>query len=288
MKIRYMLLHAFGMGGTIRPSSPRPTPWQPAATTWRSSAPSSAVTVPSSRSTPASRSAPSSTSAAASSRSPSPTGSCGGCAARRCPEGEFAAHWFTAHVEKAVTEYVAALDDGILVTTRPGLNLIAARHGRKSVVRVGQEHMNLRTHKEPVRQDIARHYGRLDLVTVLTRTDMHEYQRLAPGVKTRLMPNSVHIGGRRQSDLVNPRVIAAGPAEGAEGLRPAGPRLRAGPAPRLDPRRARRGLLAPKLLNKVTQADRVRFRGRTEKLWDESSPTPRSTCSAPGSRACPW
>ncbi len=185
------------------------------------------------------------------------------------PEGEFAAHWFTAHVEKAVTEYVAGLDDGILVTTRPGLNLIAARHGRKSVVRVGQEHMNLRTHKEPVRQEIARQYGRLDLVTVLTRTDMHEYQRLAPGVKTRLMPNSVHIGGRRQSHLTNPRVIAAGRLKAQKGFDLLIPAFEQVPHPDWTLDVYGEGSSLPKLLSKISQAERIRFRGRTEKLWDE-------------------
>ncbi|WP_214111048.1 glycosyltransferase family 4 protein [Acrocarpospora catenulata] len=126
------------------------------------------------------------------------------------PYGEFAARYFTPHVEKAVTAYVRGLDGGVLVTTRPALNLMAARHAPRGVVTVGQEHMNLSTHHEAVRRAIARWYPRLAVVAVLTRTDQTDYRKLAPGVRTVHIPNAVSGAGRRRATLTAPTVIAAG------------------------------------------------------------------------------
>ncbi|WP_250213811.1 glycosyltransferase family 4 protein [Acrocarpospora catenulata] len=126
------------------------------------------------------------------------------------PAGEFAARYFTPQVEKAVVEYVRGLTDGILVTTRPALNLVSARYAAPQVVKVGQEHLNLGTHKDPVRRAIHRHYAKLDVVAVLTRTDQADYERAAPGLRTVQIPNAVSIHERKRAELVNPRAIAAG------------------------------------------------------------------------------
>ncbi|HEX4814182.1 MAG TPA: hypothetical protein VFV66_15670 [Nonomuraea sp.] len=87
------------------------------------------------------------------------------------PRGEFAAGYFTEQVERAVMDYCKALRDGILVTTRPALSLISARRTPASVIRVAQEHMNVSAYPDTIRREIARHYGRLDAITVLTRAN---------------------------------------------------------------------------------------------------------------------
>ncbi|MBF8191226.1 glycosyltransferase family 4 protein [Nonomuraea sp. K274] len=126
------------------------------------------------------------------------------------PPGEFAAAQFTERVEWAAMEYVSKLRDGILVTTRPALNLISARRAPKSVIRVAQEHMNLSAYPDGIRREIARHYGRLDAVTVLTRTNRLEYQRLLPRTPIVQIPNAVHKVDQEHSRQVNPVVVAAG------------------------------------------------------------------------------
>ncbi|MBP2705121.1 glycosyltransferase family 4 protein [Microbispora sp. RL4-1S] len=126
------------------------------------------------------------------------------------PHGEFAASYFTERVEKAVIDYVSSVDEGILVTTRPALNLIAARRGRPSVVRVAQEHMNLAAYPETIRQEIARHYDAFDAVAVLTGTDREEYQRLLPRTPIVRIPNAVETVGREPSRQRNPVIVAAG------------------------------------------------------------------------------
>ncbi|MFC4061214.1 glycosyltransferase family 4 protein [Planomonospora corallina] len=130
---------------------------------------------------------------------------------RIVPRGEFAAHYFTERVEKSVIDYVAAVSGGVLVTTRPALNLISARRGSKNAVRIAQEHMNLATHPGAVRAEITRHYGRLDAVAVLTGTDRRDYQRLLPGTPVVRIPNAVpDLTGRRPSTHESRIVVAAG------------------------------------------------------------------------------
>ncbi|MGR6916853.1 glycosyltransferase family 4 protein [[Actinomadura] parvosata] len=126
------------------------------------------------------------------------------------PRGEFAADYFTERVEWAAMEYVSGLRDGILVTTRPALNLISARRTPRTVIRVAQEHMNLSAYPDTIRREIARHYGRFDAITVLTRTNRLEYQRLLPGTPIVQIPNAVHKAEQEPSRQVNPVVIAAG------------------------------------------------------------------------------
>jgi glycosyltransferase involved in cell wall biosynthesis len=107
-------------------------------------------------------------------------------------------------------DYVSKLTDGILVTTRPALNLISARRTPESVIRVAQEHMNLGAYPDSIRREIARYYGRFNAVTVLTQTNRLEYQRLLPDTPVVVIPNAVHRVDQERSSQVNPVVIAAG------------------------------------------------------------------------------
>lgn len=126
------------------------------------------------------------------------------------PRGEFAAEYFTERVEKAVMDYVSSLDDGVLVTTRPALNLIAARRAPKGVVKVAQEHMNLSAYPDTIRSEIARHYGRFDAVAVLTETNRREYEEILPGTRIVQIPNAVQKVDQERSTQRNPVVVAAG------------------------------------------------------------------------------
>lgn len=210
MRIRYLMLHAFGMGGTIRTVVNQANAMAAAghdvelvSTVRRRDAPRFAlhprVTI----------------TTLVDQRDGRRPDSVARRAWRRVrgkivPRGEFAAGYFTERVERAVMEYVSGLSDGVLVTTRPALSLIAARRAPKPVVRVAQEHMNLSAYPETIRREIARHYGRFDAITVLTGTNRLEYQRLLPGTPIVRLPNAVHRVEQEPSRQTEPVVIAAG------------------------------------------------------------------------------
>jgi glycosyltransferase involved in cell wall biosynthesis len=131
---------------------------------------------------------------------------------------------FTLQTDAALLRYVRSVRDGVLVSTRPGLNLAVARFGRPEVVRVGQEHMYLASHTRPLQRRIARHYPRLDLVTTLTERDAADYREmLGDRAPVMAVPNAVTPVTPRDHEA-GPVVIAAGrlsPQKGFDRLIPA-------------------------------------------------------------------
>ncbi|NRQ38259.1 glycosyltransferase family 4 protein [Nonomuraea sp. NN258] len=210
MRIRYVMLHAYGMGGTIR------TVVNQANAMASAGHEVEIVSVVRRRDHPQFRLHPGvSLRTLVDQRGGRLPDSIGRRAWRRVrgkivPRGEFAADYFTERVERAAMDYMASLRDGILVTTRPALNLISARRTPKSVIRVAQEHMNLAAYPDTIRREIARYYGRFDAVTVLTRTNQLEYRRLLPGTPVTVIPNAVHKVEQEHSRQENPVVVAAG------------------------------------------------------------------------------
>ncbi|MEW9548989.1 glycosyltransferase family 4 protein [Nonomuraea sp. NPDC050783] len=210
MKIRYLMLHAYGMGGTIR------TVVNQANAMAAAGHEVELVSVVRRRDEPRFGLDPRVTlSTLVDQRGGRRPDSVARRAWRRVrgrmvPRGEFAADYFTERVEWAVMRYCAGLRDGVLVTTRPALSLISARRTPPGVVRVAQEHMNLSAYPETIRGEIARHYPRFDAITVPTRANLLEYRRLVPGTPVVRIPNAVHRVDQEPSRQVNPVVVAAG------------------------------------------------------------------------------
>jgi glycosyltransferase involved in cell wall biosynthesis len=105
-----------------------------------------------------------------------------------------------------------SLDPGVLITTRPALNLIAAQCAPAHVVTVGQEHMNFESHPEPLRDAIRRTYGRLNALAVLTLDDLRDYGQLleSSGTTVARIPNALPEMAGECSDLTERIVISAG------------------------------------------------------------------------------
>ena len=112
-----------------------------------------------------------------------------------------------------LVRFLRSVRRGVLVSTRPGLNLAVARFARPSVVRIAQEHLNLAHHRRrrPALVDEVQHgYRRLDAVTTLTPGDAADYRRLlGPDTPVVAMPNAVPPTTFR-SDPASRIVVAAG------------------------------------------------------------------------------
>ncbi|MCO5974420.1 glycosyltransferase family 4 protein [Actinoallomurus soli] len=119
---------------------------------------------------------------------------------------------FSAESDRALTRYLADLRTDVLVTTRAGLNIAAARLARDGVTLIGQEHLHFGAHKPGILAEIRDSYQRLDAIVTLTDADHAEYARMLDGAPTRVytIGNGLPAGPRPQSRLDNRVVIAAG------------------------------------------------------------------------------
>jgi glycosyltransferase involved in cell wall biosynthesis len=100
---------------------------------------------------------------------------------------------------------------GVMIGTRPGLNLLVASVAPPSLVRIGQEHMNLSAHPPAVRRAIADGYPQLDAVVTLTETDLAAYRAaVGQGPLVTAIPNAAPDLGAGRSDGTARTVIAAG------------------------------------------------------------------------------
>lgn len=99
---------------------------------------------------------------------------------------------------------------GVLITTRPCLDLLAADLSPPGLITVGHAQMHLRAYHKSVRRAMARRYGRLDAVVVLTDQDARDYQTLVPGLsRLTVIPNTVRsMGGRSPANGTT--MLAAG------------------------------------------------------------------------------
>ncbi len=104
------------------------------------------------------------------------------------------------------------LRPGVLVLTRPVLNVVGARFAAPQVRTVGQEHMNFSLHSPDVRDWMLAAYPELDVLSVLTSGDQRDYGAALAGapVVVRRIPNGLPRLPERVSDQDAKVVVAAG------------------------------------------------------------------------------
>ncbi|HWS37988.1 MAG TPA: glycosyltransferase family 4 protein [Actinoplanes sp.] len=114
-------------------------------------------------------------------------------------------------VDLTVIRSMRAQRDGVLVTTRPSLNLLSAWFAPRRLTRIGQDHMNFGSYRRRLRDRMVRAYPRLDAVTVLTRADLKSYQQvLGDRVRLARIPNGIPPHPARLAEGREPVVVAAG------------------------------------------------------------------------------
>ncbi|WP_141581081.1 glycosyltransferase family 4 protein [Actinomadura sp. WMMA1423] len=87
---------------------------------------------------------------------------------------------YSAWTDERLTRFLRRPRTDVLVTTRAGLNLMAARLVPAGVVAVGQEHLQLGVNDAGILAEIEEWYPRLDALTCLTVADTGDYERLLP------------------------------------------------------------------------------------------------------------
>jgi glycosyltransferase involved in cell wall biosynthesis len=100
----------------------------------------------------------------------------------------------------------------VLVGTKPVHNMLIAEVAPKSVVTIGQDHMNLSAYQPWQRAGIAKSYPRLDLLTVLTQASVDGFGALLDGGSPRIVqvPNAVPALNGGLADPDRKVIIAAG------------------------------------------------------------------------------
>ena len=108
----------------------------------------------------------------------------------------------------AILRHLWRMPDGVLMTTRPGFNTMAAALRPRGVAIVAQEHMNFASHGAGLAREMRRRYGHLDALAVLTRDDERDYGALLDRVVR--IPNSLPPLDGGTSTLDSQVVVAAG------------------------------------------------------------------------------
>jgi glycosyltransferase involved in cell wall biosynthesis/membrane-associated phospholipid phosphatase len=100
---------------------------------------------------------------------------------------------------------------GVLIGTRPALNLLAVQAARPGLAAVGQEHVNLAAQPPPIRQAIRSRYRDLDAFVTLTEADRQAYADfLGDSARVTAIPNAVPPIDGGRSPLTGRTLVAAG------------------------------------------------------------------------------
>ena len=131
---------------------------------------------------------------------------------RLVPRAEVRYERFSRLTDRRLLRYLRSLEGGVLIATRPGLNLLAAEHAPPGVITVGQEHLDFTHHDPALAAAIKRIYPRLDAVTVLTEADERAYREALDGTGVRIarIPNPLAATLPVRSPLRRPLVVSAG------------------------------------------------------------------------------
>lgn len=129
-----------------------------------------------------------------------------------CPPEDWAYPNFSLLLDLLLYRSLRTFRSGVLVTTRPGLNVIAARFARPEVTVIGQEHQYFARYRPSLRAKMGAAYGRLDVVATLTESDARDYREVLVGTPTRVVriPNAVPPLDAPRARLEAPVAVAAG------------------------------------------------------------------------------
>jgi glycosyltransferase involved in cell wall biosynthesis len=125
---------------------------------------------------------------------------------------DYAYPWCGPLTDLRLWRWLRSLRSGVVITTRPAFNLLAARLVATGIPTVGQEHLHFHSHRPRLAADIRGHYPGLDALSVLTTADLDDYTALLADAPTRVerIPNPVPPLAGATAALDAPVIAAAG------------------------------------------------------------------------------
>jgi len=133
---------------------------------------------------------------------------------------DYAYPWASLRTDLALLRLLRGLRGGVLVTTRPAFTVLAARLAPPGVVTVAQEHLNFHAHRPRLTADLRAALRHVDALAVLTEDDARDYGAELAGAPTVVerIPNAVPPLEGATSDLEAPVVVAAGRLNAQKGF----------------------------------------------------------------------
>jgi glycosyltransferase involved in cell wall biosynthesis len=141
--------------------------------------------------------------------------------ARLVPPQEKAYKSFSLYTELCLIRHLRSLRGGVVVATRPAFTLLTALFAPPEVITIGQEHVTLDSHAPAMRRLFKRRYGRLDAFVTLTEADRRAYTRLLkanPPRRLLRIPNAIPPLGGATSGLDGKVAVSVGRMAPAKGF----------------------------------------------------------------------
>ena len=132
---------------------------------------------------------------------------------------DFAYPWCSLRTDLRLLRRLRAMQGGLVVGTRPSFNLLASALAPEGTVTVAQEHMNFHAHRRGLARDVRRRYRSLDALAVLTEEDRRDYETALGGAaKVVRLPNAVPPLGGERARPDSKIVVAAGRLNSQKGF----------------------------------------------------------------------
>ncbi|WP_248964354.1 glycosyltransferase family 4 protein [Sphaerisporangium perillae] len=140
---------------------------------------------------------------------------------RLVPEEEKAYLSMSLLTDLRLVRFLRSLRGGVVIGTRPGFNLVMGLLAPPEVLTVGQEHVTLESHGPALQADIKRRYGKLDAFTTLTQADLKDYTKALkaqPPKRLLRIPNAIPKLAGEVSSLEEKVVVGIGRIVWAKGF----------------------------------------------------------------------
>ncbi|MEV5569114.1 glycosyltransferase family 4 protein [Spirillospora sp. NPDC052269] len=122
------------------------------------------------------------------------------------------------HRLNALIRYLPVIEDRIVVTTKPSIDLFVERYTDPSLIRIVQEHTNFGYHNAEWRKAYHGVLTQMDALVTLTESDRVAYSAEFPNLRVERIPNALHTLDAPHTDFSRTQVVSAGRLDGNKGF----------------------------------------------------------------------